>query len=116
VRALLRRRRLPLAPAIVRVGPLELDTRARRVSRGGKMLHLSAREYALLEYLAMHVDAVVGRATLTEHVWEASEEPASNAIDVCIRRLRQKLDKRGQPSLIVTRRGEGYMLSAEPQR
>jgi DNA-binding response OmpR family regulator len=116
VRALLRRRRHPLTPAIVRVGPIELDTRARRVSRAGKVLHLSAREYALLEYLATHAEAVVGRATLTEHVWEAAEEPSSNAIDVCVRRLRQKLDAQGEPSLIVTRRGEGYMLSAGPPR
>lgn len=116
VRSLLRRRRHPLTPAIVRVGPLELDMRARHVSRAGTILRLSAREYALLEYLALHVNAVVGRAALTEHVWEATEEPASNAIDVCVRRLRQKLDTQGPPSLIVTRRSEGYMLSVEPHQ
>ncbi len=116
VRSLLRRRRHPLTPAIVRVGPLEIDMRARHVSRAGTILRLSAREYALLEYLAMHVNAVVGRAALTEHVWEATDEPASNAVDVCVRRLRQKLDTQGPPSLIVTRRGEGYMLSVEPHQ
>lgn len=114
VRSLLRRRRHPLTPAILRVGPLELDMRARHVSRAGTILRLSAREYALLEYLALHVNAVVGRAALTEHVWEATEEPASNAIDVCVRRLRQKLDTQGPPSLIVTKRSEGYMLSVAP--
>ena len=54
----------------------------------------------------------MGRAALTEHVWEASHEPTSNAIDVCVQRLRRKIDVPGQPSLILTRRGEGYMLSA----
>ncbi len=116
VRSLLRRGRHPLMPTVVRIGPLEIDMRARRVSRAGRVVQLSAREYALLEYLAVHVDAVVGRAALTEHVWETADEPASNAIDVCVRRLRQKLDKRGQPSLIVTRRSEGYMLSAGPDK
>jgi two-component system copper resistance phosphate regulon response regulator CusR len=114
VRALLRRRRHPLVPPVLRAGPLELDSRARRVSRDGKPLRLSAREYGLLEYLMLHADAVVGRAALTEHVWEAASEPASNAIDVCVRRLRRKIDRRGRPSLILTRRGEGYMLSARP--
>ncbi len=62
--------------------------------------------------MMLHHDVVIGRNTLTEHVWEAAEEPASNAIDVCIRRLRRKIDAHGSSSLIVTRRGEGYMLSA----
>jgi two-component system copper resistance phosphate regulon response regulator CusR len=111
LRALIRRGRRPLSPAVVRVGPLELDTRARRVRRDGRVLTLTAREYAVLEHLALHVDEVVGRAELTEHVWEAAHEPLSNAIDVCIQRLRRKIDVPGTPSLIVTRRSEGYMLT-----
>ncbi len=112
LRALLRRGNRPVTPAVLTVGPLALDTRARRVRRNGRLLELTAREYALLEYLVLHADAVVGRAALAEHVWEASHEPASNAVDVCVKRLRRKIDRRGQPSLILTRRGEGYMLTA----
>jgi DNA-binding response OmpR family regulator len=111
LRALIRRGRRPLTPSLIHVGPLELDTRARRAHRDGRVLQLTAREYAVLEHLARHVDEVVGRAELTEHVWEAAHEPLSNAIDVCIQRLRRKIDVPGTPSLIVTRRAEGYMLS-----
>jgi DNA-binding response OmpR family regulator len=112
LRAVIRRGRRPLTPAIVRVGPLELDTRARRAFRRGAPLVLTAREYALLEYLVLHANEVVGRADIAEHVWDSAYEAMSNAIDVCIQRLRRKIDAPGTPSLIVTRRGEGYMLSA----
>jgi DNA-binding response OmpR family regulator len=112
LRAVVRRGRRPLTPAVLQVGPLELDTRARRASRRGAPLPLTAREYALLEHLALHVDEVVGRAAIAEHVWDASYEAMSNVIDVCIQRLRRKIDDPAQPSMIVTRRGEGYMLSA----
>jgi two-component system copper resistance phosphate regulon response regulator CusR len=113
LRALIRRGRRPLTPSRLRVGPLELDTRARRAHRDGLVLHLTAREYALLEHLVFHTNEVVGRAELTEHVWEAAHEPLSNTIDVCIQRLRRKIDVPGRPSLIVTRRSEGYMLSVD---
>jgi DNA-binding response OmpR family regulator len=112
LRAVVRRGRRPLTPAVLQVGPLELDTRARRASRRGAPLPLTAREYALLEHLALHVDEVVGRAAIAEHVWDASYEAMSNVIDVCIQRLRRKIDDPAQPSMIVTRRGEGYRLSA----
>ena len=111
LRALIRRGRRPLTPSRLRVGPLELDTRSRTLLRDRKPIVLTAREYAVLEHLALHANEVVGRAELTEHVWESSHEPLSNAIDVCIQRLRRKIDRPGQPSLIVTRRSEGYMLS-----
>lgn len=60
----------------------------------------------------LHAGEVVGRGDIAEHVWDAPYETLSNVIDVCIQRLRRKIDVPGQPSLIVTRRGEGYMLSA----
>jgi DNA-binding response OmpR family regulator len=112
LRAVIRRGRRPLTPSQVRVGPLELDTRARRAFRGGEQLVLTAREYALLEHLVLHADEVVGRADIAEHVWDSAYEAMSNVIDVCVQRLRRKIDTPGRPSLIVTRRGEGYMLSA----
>jgi DNA-binding response OmpR family regulator len=112
LRALLRRGQRPVTPAVITVGPLSLDTRARQLRRNGRLVELTAREFALLEHLVLHANAVVGRAALTEHVWEASHEPASNAIDVCVQRLRRKIDDPGEQSLIQTRRGEGYMLVA----
>ena len=114
LRALLRRGHRPVTPAVLTVGPLSLDTRTRRARRDGGPLDLTAREYALLEYLVLHANELVKRAALTEHVWEASNEPASNAVDVCVQRLRRKIDKPGESSLILTRRGEGYMLTATP--
>ena len=112
LRAVMRRGRRPLTPAVVRVGPIALDTRARRAFRDGEAIMLTAREYALLEHLVLHADEVVGRAAIAEHVWDSPCEPMSNVIDVLIQRLRRKIDVSGQPSLIVTRRGEGYMVTA----
>src|SRR6188474_1163760 len=113
LRAIIRRGRRPPTPTILRVGPIELDTRARRGLRRGQPLILTAREYALLEHLVLHANEVVGRAALAEHVWDAPFEAMSNVIDVCIQRLRRKIDEPGKPSLITTRRGEGYMVSTD---
>ena len=113
LRAIIRRGRRPPTPSILRVGPIELDTRARRGRRRGQPLILTAREYALLEHLVLHANEVVGRAALAEHVWDAPFEAMSNVIDVCIQRLRRKIDEPGKPSLITTRRGEGYMVSTD---
>jgi two-component system copper resistance phosphate regulon response regulator CusR len=112
LRAVIRRGHRPIAPATVRLGPLVLDTRGRTASKNGRKVALTSREFALLEFLARRANAVVGRAEIAEHVWDASYEPLSNVIDVCIQRLRRKLDDPGRPSLIQTRRGEGYMLTA----
>jgi DNA-binding response OmpR family regulator len=114
LRAVIRRGKRPITPAVITRGPLQLDTRARWVSRRGVRLTLTAREYALLEYLVLKTGEVVGRGEIAEHVWDASYEGMSNAIDVCIQRLRRKIDDAGKPSLIQTRRGEGYMFSADP--
>jgi DNA-binding response OmpR family regulator len=116
LRAVMRRGRRPLTPPVLNVGPISLDTRARRAFRGGEAITLTAREYALLEHLVLHADEVVGRAAIAEHVWDSPYEAMSNVIDVLIQRLRRKLDVPGTPSLIVTRRGEGYMLTASTGR
>jgi len=113
LRAIIRRGQRPPTPSILRVGPIELDTRARQGRLRGEPLILTAREYALLEHLILHANEVVGRAALAEHVWDAPFEAMSNVIDVCIQRLRRKIDEPGKPSLIVTRRGEGYMVSTD---
>lgn len=112
LRALVRRSARPLLPERLVIGGLELDTRAHRLLRGGREIPLTAREYALLEYLARRRGEVVGRAEIAEHVWDESHDPFSNVIEVYVRRLRRKLDAPGAPSLIRTRRGEGYALEA----
>jgi two-component system copper resistance phosphate regulon response regulator CusR len=96
------------------VAGLELDTRAHRVRKRGQEVSLTAREYALLEYLARRAGEVVGRAEIAEHVWDENYDPFSNLIEVYVRRLRRKLDDPGSESLIRTRRGEGYELSLSP--
>ncbi|HZO08199.1 MAG TPA: response regulator transcription factor [Myxococcota bacterium] len=116
LRALVRRAAKPLLPERLRVAELELDTRAHRVWTRGREVLLTAREYALVEYLARHAGCVVGRAEIAEHVWDERYDPFSNVIEVYVRRLRRKLDSPGRESLIRTRRGEGYALGtrAEP--
>jgi two-component system, OmpR family, copper resistance phosphate regulon response regulator CusR len=111
VRALLRRRPA-LFPEVINIADLSVDTRARRVSRGGREVDLTAKEYALLEYLARRADEVVGRADIAEHVWDDSYDPFSKVIDVFIQRLRRKIDEGHALKLIRTRRGEGYKLTA----
>jgi DNA-binding response OmpR family regulator len=111
LRAIIRRGRLPLQPSVVRVGALRLDLGARQAYRQDRPIKLTAREFALLEFLALHAGAVVGRGAIAEHVWDAPFESMSNVIDVMVQRLRRKIDAPDGPSLIMTRRGEGYMLA-----
>lgn len=111
VRALLRRGSA-LRPETLCVSDLKVDTRARRVSRAGREIALTAKEYALLEYLARRADEVVGRADIAEHVWDENFDPFSNLIEVYVQRLRRKIDDPFELKLIRTRRGEGYVLTA----
>jgi two-component system response regulator QseB len=105
VRAVLRRRS-GRADALVKMGPLELDTAARRVRFKGREVSLSAREYALLEALADRPGAYLSRAQLEERLYGWADEIASNAVEVHIHGLRRKLD----PELIRNVRGLGYTL------
>ena len=109
LRALIRRGRQPLLPDEVTVGPLTLDTRGRAAQVGGRDVRLTAKEYALLEYLVRRSGDVVSRSDIAEHVWDEHYDPLSNVVDVYIQRLRRKLGGTGE-SLIRTRRGEGYQL------
>jgi two-component system, OmpR family, copper resistance phosphate regulon response regulator CusR len=111
VRALTRRQALPLLPDRMTSGRLSLNTRSREARVDDQPIDLTAREYALLEYLCRKAGAVVSREEIAEHVWDDRYDPASNVIDVYIQRLRRKIDL-GSPSLIRTRRGEGYQLIA----
>lgn len=110
VRALLRRRPA-LYPEIITVADLSVDTRARQIRRAGQNIDLTAKEYALLEYLARRAGEVVNRADMAEHVWDESYDPFSKVIEVFIQRLRRKVDDGHALKLIRTRRGEGYMLT-----
>jgi two-component system copper resistance phosphate regulon response regulator CusR len=111
LRALLRRGPA-LRPEIIEIADLSVDMRARQVKRGGHQIELTAKEYALLEYLARRAGEVVGRAEIAEHVWEENFDPFSNLIEVYMQRLRRKIDEGYALKLLRTRRGEGYMLTS----
>lgn len=109
VRALIRRRYEVKNPLIC-IADLEIDTAAHRVRRAGNTIELTAREYALLEFLALRAGDIVARTDIWEHVYDFHSSAQSNVVDVCIRRLRTKLEGPGLPPLIHTHRGQGYML------
>ena len=112
MRALLRRAR-DIRSEEITVGDLVVDTRGQVARRAGRSIALTTKEYTLLEYLAQNAGRVVGRADICAHVWDDNHDPFSNAIEVYIGRLRRKVDGDHAP-LIHTRRGAGYMLSADP--
>ncbi|MEO8099454.1 MAG: response regulator transcription factor [Acidobacteriota bacterium] len=112
IRALVRRGD-ELKDTVLTVGDLSLDTRTHAVSRGSEPVALTAKEYALLEYLVRRTGDVVSRSDISEHVWEETYDPFSNLIEVYVQRLRRKLETSGATPLLHTRRGEGYMLSVE---
>ena len=114
LRALLRRP-AGLRPQLARVADLTLNTASHAVTRAGKPVNLTAKEYALIEFLVLNQDRVVGREQIGQHVWDENFDPLSNVIDVYIKRLRAKLDTGIGRRLIHTRRGEGYILSADPE-
>jgi two-component system, OmpR family, copper resistance phosphate regulon response regulator CusR len=113
LRALLRRSE-KVRPQILRIADMVLDTGKHAASRTGRPVSLTAKEYALLEFLVLNEGRVVGREQIAQHVWDESFDPMSNVIDVYIKRLRAKLDTKSARRLIHTRRGEGYILTAQP--
>jgi DNA-binding response OmpR family regulator len=114
IRALVRRGHQVKNP-IVQVQDLTIDTAARQVSRGTTKIHLTPREYALLEFLAFHRGRVVTRTMIWEHLYDEYDENTSNVVDVYIRYLRNKIDKGFDPPLILTKWGEGYMIRGEEE-
>jgi DNA-binding response OmpR family regulator len=111
-RALIRRGHQVKSP-LIHIHDLEIDTASRTVKRGGKTIHLTPREYALLEFLAFHRGKVTTRSMIWEHLYDDQDENTSNVVDVYIRYLRNKIDKGYDPPLILTRWGEGYMLRGD---
>ena len=114
IRALIRRGYHVKDP-VLRIYDLEIDTSSRTVRRAGQSIHLTPREYALLEFLAFHRGKVVTRPMIWEHLYDEEDENTSNVVDVYIRYLRNKIDKGFEPQLILTRWGEGYMLRGPEQ-
>jgi DNA-binding response OmpR family regulator len=114
LRALLRRGHDVKDP-VIRVRDLEIDTATRTVKRAGQAIHLTPREYALLQFLAFHRGRVVSRTMIWEHLYDEHDENTSNVVDVYIRYLRNKIDKGFDPPLILTRWGEGYMLLGDDE-
>lgn len=110
VRTLLRRRGTEPAETTLRVADLEMDLLRRRVTRAGRRINLTAREYALLELLLRRRGEVLPRSLIASQVWDMNFDSDTNVIDVAIRRLRRKIDEDFSPKLIHTVRGMGYML------
>jgi two-component system OmpR family response regulator len=110
IESLARRVAPQAADTIYRVGNLELDRLAHRVTRAGKEILLQPREFRLLEYLMRHAGHVVTRTMLLENVWDYHFDPQTNVIDVHVSRLRSKIDKGHEKALLHTVRGTGYMV------
>jgi DNA-binding response OmpR family regulator len=112
----LRRRARTIVYEDIRVGDLAVDTGRQSVRWKGAMIPVTTKEYSLLEFLAHNANVVVSRADISAHVWDDNHDPASNALEVAINRLRRKLETAtGGMPLIHTRRGAGYVLSVEPE-
>ncbi|MBA3889783.1 MAG: response regulator transcription factor [Gemmatimonadaceae bacterium] len=109
VEALGRRPRALAKPAL-RVADLELDQATREVRRGGDLVELTPKEYAVLEYLVRHAGRVMSRTLITEYVWGYHFDPGTNIVDVVINHLRKKLDAPHGRKLISTVRGVGYVI------
>jgi DNA-binding response OmpR family regulator len=112
LRALLRRPN-ELRQAEIAIADLVLDPRGQKVHRGNTFVPVTAKEYALLEYLARNAGRIIGREEIAEHVWDESFDPFSNLIEVYVNRLRKKIDLPGMTPLLHTKRGAGYSLGSD---
>jgi DNA-binding response OmpR family regulator len=112
VRAALRRKEARTDAGVISVGDLTIKPLSREVSRNDREVQLSAREYDLLEYLARHAGQVLSKETLFEKVWGYDFEVESDAVKVYVSYLRKKLNAGGEPDLIHSIRGVGYIVKA----
>lgn len=110
LQALLRRSQDQAEPTMLRVGDLTIDLIARKVRRDDKTIELQTREFALLEYLMRNAGRVISRTMIMEHVWGYNYFPETNVIEVGMCRLRDKVDKGYEKTLIHTIRGVGYVM------
>ncbi len=109
VRVLLRRGS-EITPQLLRLADLTLDTLARTAQRGSRRIELTSREYHLLEYLLRSAGRICTRMMILEQVWEYHFDPGSNLVDVYVRKLRGKIDAPGEPPLLHSVRGVGYVM------
>jgi len=109
----LTRRGEPERPAVLTAGDLRLDPATRRVERGSIPIELSAKEFALLETFMRRPGEVLSRFHLLEHAWDFAYDNRSNVVDVCVRRLRRKIDEPFGRESLETVRGAGYRLRAD---
>ena len=112
IRALLRRTK-EFRPELIQLADLVVNTSSHSITRAGRPISLTAKEYSLLEFFILRAGKLVRRDEIAEHVWDENFDPFSNVIDVYVRRLRKKIDEGFSPPLIHTRRGEGYILSVD---
>jgi DNA-binding response OmpR family regulator len=112
VRALIRRRNGSHTTQII-VGQLELDLTLKKVEYAGAGINLTAREYAILEYLLVNRNGVVTREMLEEHIWDCEHGAFSNVVEVLISRIRKKLDPEDKEAVIKTVKGLGYVIKDE---
>ncbi len=112
IHALIRRKYRTKNP-VIRIGTLEIDTETKTVLRNNQVISLTPREYRLIEYLARRKGQVVTRSEIEEHIYDERVSPMSNVVDSAICNLRKKININGQPDIIHTRRGLGYILSED---
>lgn len=110
IHALIRRSKQEPSP-IIKIADLEFDPIKHKVSRGGKSITLTPKEFSVLEILLRHIDEVVTRTMIIEHVWDYNFDSMSNVVDVFIAQLRRKIDKGAKVPLIHTLHGVGYKVS-----
>jgi DNA-binding response OmpR family regulator len=109
IRSLLRRERQ--SPTVYRLADLHLNTMTRKATRGGAVIELTAREFALIEYLMRHPHKLITRQQLAKEIWGFNFDPGTNIIDVYINHLRKKIDQGFEKKLLHTERGKGYYVS-----
>ncbi|WP_330672193.1 response regulator transcription factor [Aminicella lysinilytica] len=110
VRVMIRRGGVDRDDHILKVGPLSLNTKSKLANRDGRDIVLTAKEYAILEYLMHNKGMILSREKIEEHIWNYDYEGSSNIVDVYIRTLRRKIDADYQEKLIQTVRGMGYVI------
>ncbi len=113
IRAVARRKSADLSASLLSLADLRVDLLSRRVTRGGKVIELTNKEFQLLEYLLRNKGRVLSRVILTEHVWDIHFDTGTNIVDVIVNRLRRKLDDDFSVKLIHTVRGVGYTMKEE---
>jgi DNA-binding response OmpR family regulator len=109
IRSLLRRDRQ--SPTVYRLADLHLNTMTRKATRDGTVIELTAREFALLEYLMRNPHRLITRQQLAKEIWGFNFDPGTNIIDVYINHLRKKIDQNFEKKLLHTERGKGYYIS-----